>query len=276
MSMEYGLYVPKVGIVHRLDPRAKIMWFILVLSASILLQYDGFMALLVFMSILIMMRLSGLHPFLALLLIAYGIVFFLMVFFTWAFMYSGVGTVLVEISPLKLRLTTVGISVALGKFFLIVNPVFTAMVILASTRPYEFVQGLVRLGIPYKVCYIALIALNMFSVIVREIRTIIDVQKTRGLSLDTGPILVRLRNYAAILIPLVIKMIADTWQLGLVLAIRGFGYGGKRTYIHEIKWSSRDTVFITVCTLIYTGLIMLNKVIGFSLSEVVWEVLLLE
>ncbi len=152
-----------------------------------------------------------------------------------------------------LRVTDVGLLVALGKFFLIVNPIIAFVVFFASTKPYHLMWTLEKIKVPHKLALTFVIALSLLPSMVRVAGDVIDAQRARGLSLDKGSLVERIRKHIPIIVPLFSKMLTDVWDLSLVLATRAVGYG-KRTYVLESNWKSSDTIFILV-SLVFYGVI---------------------
>jgi energy-coupling factor transport system permease protein len=245
-----GLYVERKTLFHKLDPRAKIVWALLVLVASVTTQFDGLKALPVFASTLAALSLSGLGAGLALLIVVNASAFLAAVTLIWAGVYSSQGVLLLALGPL--RLTDVGLKVAFGKFFLIMNPVLAFAALFASTRPYHLMWALEKLGAPSKVALTFTLALNLLPSTVRAVREVTEAQVARGLALDRGGVVQRLRNYAPIIVPMIARLLSDVWDLSMVLASRYAGYA-RRTYVFEPRWSVRDTAFTLLSLLLYGG-----------------------
>lgn len=248
-----GLYVEREAFFHRLDPRAKVLWALLVLAASSIAQFNGVKALPVFASVLLALSASGLGVGLALLFVVNASVLLAAVTLMWASAYSAEGVLLLSVGPL--RLTNVGLLVALGKFFLIMNPVLAFAALFASTKPYHLMWALEKFGVPSKAAMTFTLALNLLPSVVKAAGEVAEAQKARGLALDRGSVLQRLRNHLPIIVPMIAKLLSDVWDLSMVLASRYAGYT-KRTYVLEPKWSRRDTLFVLSSTLFY-GVVML-------------------
>ena len=247
-----GIYVERDSFFHKLDPRAKLAWALMVLAASMATQFNGLKSLPAFASVVIALAVSGMGAGLAALIIFNASVFLLVTTLVWASMYALEGTPVLKLGWLVL--TDVGLLVALGKFFLIINPVLAFVVFFASTKPYHVSWTLERLGVPSKLATAFVIAICLLPSMVRTARDVIDVQRARGLALDKGSIIERLSKYAPILIPLMARLIGDVWDLGMVLASRGVGYAKRRTYVFEPAWGLRDTAF-SALTLAFYGVI---------------------
>ena len=247
-----GLYREGDTVFHRLDPRPKLAWTLLVLAASMATQFNGLKSFPVFVSVVLSLALAGIGVKIAFLLIFNASIFLLVTLLIWVSMYSSAGVVLARLG--WLTITDVGLLVALGKFFLIMNPVIAFVVFFASTKPSHIIWALQKIGVPYKLAFSFVVALGLLPSIIKNAGDVIDVQKARGLALDRGNIFERIRRYAPILIPLISRMMSDVWDLSMVLASRGFGYAKKRTFVDTPSWGRLDTLFLLLSIAFYGGI----------------------
>ncbi|MEZ0345303.1 MAG: energy-coupling factor transporter transmembrane component T [Infirmifilum sp.] len=248
-----GIYVERKSFFHSLDPRVKLLWATLVLVSSILTQHNGLESLPIFASTLVALYLAGIGVGLAILLIFNASVFLLVTTLIWAGMYSSQGVPILELG--FLRLTDVGLLVALGKFFLIINPVIAFIVFFATTKPSHVSWTLEKLGLPSKVSLSFIIALSLLPSVVRAVRDVIDMQKLRGLSLDKGNLFERLRKYVPVIVPVISRLLTDVWDLSMVLASRYAGAFPRKTYTFEPRWKRVDSIFLVFSMAFYGGVI---------------------
>ncbi|WP_440059600.1 energy-coupling factor transporter transmembrane component T family protein [Thermogladius sp. 4427co] len=262
MSSEVGLYYEADSIIHRLDPRVKLLWFLLALAASIATQYDGSVGVFVFISLIVGIALAKLSIKRLILIIAYSIVFFIVTILVWASFYQNVGRQVFYISFANLHVTDVGLLVGTGKFFLIVNPITAILLFFSTVKPYDLVQTFDRLKLPYKAGFIFFLSLRLLPITFRELREIMDVQKSRGIEVDSPNPVKRIANTIPIFVPLIIRIMSVTWEMAITLMVRGFG-AGKRSYVKPLKWARRDTIALAVLTTFYLFIIIIT-LRGFS------------
>jgi len=262
---EYGLYVPKNTPIHRLDARVKVVWIVLVLASSVVCQYDGSVAIFIYLSLIVMMVLAQISVKRALLLIVYSAIFFITAVLVWAAYYQHVGVVLAYIPYIDLKLTDVGLLVGTGKFFLIVNPITAVWISLITTKPYDLVQVSSKLGFSYKIGYTFLIALKLLPTFYDEVKNIIDVQKSRGLKIDSGNIFTKMMSFVPVFVPLMVRMMGSMRELSATLIAKSFGATKTRTYMFEMEWRRRDTAAMILLTSLYVTIAGL-KLLGFSLA----------
>jgi energy-coupling factor transport system permease protein len=77
-----------------------------------------------------------------------------------------------------------------------------------------------------------------------DAQTVVDAQRSRGLELDKGNLVKRVRNYIPILIPLIISAIRRSVELAEALESRGFGATENRTSIVTLRMRVADYLLI--------------------------------
>jgi energy-coupling factor transport system permease protein len=113
-----------------------------------------------------------------------------------------------------------------------------------TTSPDDLGLALERSKVPYELCFAFTTAVRFVPVLADEAQTIIDAQRSRGLELDRGDVLKRIRNYIPILIPLIVNAIRRSLELAEAMESRAFGSEVKRTSLHVLKMRSFDYVFL--------------------------------
>jgi energy-coupling factor transport system permease protein len=73
-----------------------------------------------------------------------------------------------------------------------------------------------------------------------------DAQRSRGLELDKGNFLTRIRKYIPILLPLIINSIRRSLELAEAMESRAFGATRDRTNIYELKMGRNDLATLVI------------------------------
>ncbi|UCD78930.1 MAG: energy-coupling factor transporter transmembrane protein EcfT [Desulfobacterales bacterium] len=97
--------------------------------------------------------------------------------------------------------------------------------------PEETGDALQKCGIPFEMAFILTTAMRYVPLIGQKIRSIIDAQRSRGI--DLRPRVKNIRNFMALLMPLLVQSLILSDQLALAMESRGFGRKGRssrRTY----------------------------------------------
>ena len=113
-----------------------------------------------------------------------------------------------------------------------------------TTSPDMLGLSLEQIGIPYEFCFAFTTAIRFVPVLAEEAQTIIDAQRARGLELEGGNFIRRVKNYIPILIPLIVNAIRRSLELAEAMESRAWGASKKRTNIYVLKMGGRDYLFI--------------------------------
>ncbi len=115
-----------------------------------------------------------------------------------------------------------------------------------TTSPDRLGLALEQSHIPYEFCFAFTTAVRFVPVLAEEAQTIMDAQKARGLELEKGNFLKRIRNYIPILIPLIISAIRRSLELAEAMESRAWGAIQKRTNLYILKIERADLVLFLV------------------------------
>jgi len=118
-------------------------------------------------------------------------------------------------------------------FFLTISPDHLGLALEQSYIPYEF-------------CFAFTTAVRFVPVLADEAQMIMDAQKARGLELEKGNFLKRIRNYVPILIPLIIGAIRRSLELAEAMESRAWGAIKKRTNLYVLKIGKADYLLILI------------------------------
>ncbi len=227
--------------IHRLDPRAK---FLLVLALVV--------PALLFTSIYVMV---------GLLLVQLPLLFLGRVVRRWAFSLRAGIFLSGLIFLVNLFTSSLFFAVALTLRFLVLLTTFSLFFM--TTSPDDlglaidrvgFVRWLSRkwLGYPNALSFTFTTAVRLVPTLASDAQTVVDAQRSRGLELDRGNLLKRVRNYVPILIPLLLIAIRRSLELAEALESRGFPGKEGRTSLFELRFKPLD-YFLTLASVLGLG-----------------------
>ena len=236
MSVFEGLKFRRVhSPVHDLDPRIKFLYVCIMFVSTIL--FMEFLPLLVLFLIQIpfvllarvqrewLRSLRG-AAFLAFIIFATNLIF--------SFVYAGY-----VLTPRLLEY-----AFAMSFRFLVLVESFS--VFFLTTSPDTLGLALEQSHIPYEFCFAFTTAVRFVPVLADEAQTIMDAQKARGLELEKGNFLKRVRNYIPILIPLIVSAIRRSLELAEAMESRAWGSTKKRTNLYSLKIKRGDLVLVSI------------------------------
>jgi energy-coupling factor transport system permease protein len=132
------------------------------------------------------------------------------------------------------------------------------MNLLSTTRNEELVLGMIKLGLPYRVGFAISTSLRMVPTISQSIYTISQAQRSRGLDLESGNILERIRKFIPLLIPVFISTIRGTNIFGMALESKGFGARDDRTFYLSMQMGMRDFITLAFSALVVIASLIIN------------------
>jgi energy-coupling factor transport system permease protein len=119
-----------------------------------------------------------------------------------------------------------------------------------TTSPDHLGLALEQSRVPYEFAFAFTTAVRFVPVLAEEAQTIMDAQKARGLELEKGGFLKRIRNYIPILIPLIVSAIRRSLELAEAMESRAWGATKKRTNLYELKLRRGDFILLMINSLI--------------------------
>jgi len=119
-----------------------------------------------------------------------------------------------------------------------------------TTSPDDLAASLNKMGIPYTLTLSFTIAIRFIPTIALELKLIEDSQRARGLELDKGFFVSRLKRYVPVLIPLLVITILKVDQVAEAMESRCFGAVSKPTMLKEPRFTVFDW-FISLLSLTF-------------------------
>jgi len=115
-----------------------------------------------------------------------------------------------------------------------------------TTSPDHLGLALEQSRVPYEFSFAFTTAVRFVPVLAEEAQTIMDAQKARGLELEKGNFLKRIRNYVPVLIPLIVSAIRRSLELAEAMESRAWGATKNRTNLYALKLHRGDFVLLAV------------------------------
>jgi energy-coupling factor transport system permease protein len=113
-----------------------------------------------------------------------------------------------------------------------------------TTSADDLGLALEQAHVPYSIAFTFTTAVRLVPTMAIDAQTVVDAQRSRGLELDKGNLMKRIKNYIPILIPLIISAIRRSVELAEALESRAFGATDNRTSITTLKMKTADIAVI--------------------------------
>ena len=238
-----GQYFPGASVLHKLDPRVKIVltiaYIVMLFAASnaVGLAVGGLFLIVVY-------AVSKIPP--SMILKSLKPVVPIIIFTSLLNMLFIDGRVLVSFWILKI--TAEGIQTAVFMSVRIICLIAGTSLLTYTTSPIALTDGIERLCNPLKrlkmpvheLAMMMTIALRFIPTLIEETDKIMSAQKARGADLESGGLMQRARALIPILIPLFVSAFRRADELALAMECRCYRGGEGRTRMKQLKIHGRD------------------------------------
>lgn len=256
-----GQYFPGQSLIHRFDPRSKILFTMFFIAAIFLckqlISYGVVLAVL-----LIFIAISRIQP--KTFLKGMKPVVFIVVCTAILNIFYTSGTVLWSYGFLKI--TEEGLWKAGFMVLRILMLIASTLLLTYTTSPILLTDGLERLLRPLKklkfpvheMSMMMSIALRFIPTLIQETDKIISAQKARGADFDTGNLIQKAKALVPILIPLFISSFRRAEELAIAMECRCYHGDEGRTSLRQLRMKSRDWLLLIFSVLFCAAIIALR------------------
>lgn len=258
-----GQYFPADTVVHRLDPRTKILIATMFIGSLFFIK-DFYPYLLILAFILLTVKLSSI-PFKYVLKGLKPLTFIIVItFIINVFMTKG--EVLFTIGPLNVTKEGIrqAVFMALRLIFLITGTSLLTLI----TSPISLTDGIEKLMSPLRKFHVPVhelammmtIALRFIPTLLEETDKIMKAQTARGADFESGNIIKRAKNLVPLLVPLFINAFRRADELAIAMEARCYRGGYNRTRLNELKFTRNDFI-VLILSIIFFGFIVFTRYI---------------
>lgn len=257
-----GQYFPGNSVLHRLDPRIKLL--LTTLYIIMLFIAKGFLGLLIGMAFLTAAFLISKIPIKMMLKSVKPIV--PIIIFTGLLNLFFINTGNVLISWAFIKITDEGIRTMLFMAVRIIFLICGTSLLTYTTSPIALTDAIERIFAPLKVikfpaheiAMMMTIALRFIPTLIEETDKIMSAQKARGADLESGSVIRRAKALVPILIPLFVSAFRRAEELALAMECRCYRGGEGRTRMKQLKTKPIDYVALLITSCFLGAVIALN------------------
>ncbi|MBM7646891.1 energy-coupling factor transport system permease protein [Scopulibacillus daqui] len=257
-----GQYVPGQSIIHRLDPRVKLIsifiFVIIVFLANNWITY-GLVVLFSIIGILLSkVPFRFIYRGLRAIIIIIIFTFILNVLFTkqgdllisigWIHIYKGglIGGLFISIRLLAIIVITTLLTL--------------------TTTPIDITDGIEILLGPLKKIKLPIhefalmmsISLRFIPTLLEETEKIMKAQSARGSDFASGSVKQRIKAIIPLLVPLFVSAFKRAEELAMAMEARGYRGDEGRTRLRVLKWTGKDTALIIIMLMLTVALVVLR------------------
>ena len=265
-DVTFGQYYPGNSLLHRTDPRIKLI--ILIEYLVIILMAKSIPAVLAGICLtLFLVSVSGVR--FSVLLKSVKPLIFVLIFtgIINLFFTTGQGEPIVDWNFIKIYKE--GIRTAIMMLIRLLSLVLGSGVLVSfTTSPLELtdaIEGLLsplkRIKVPvHEFAMMMSIALRFIPTLIEETNKIISAQKARCADFESGNIIKRIKALIPILIPLFVSAVRRAEELADAMECRCYHGGEGRTKLKIMKSRPADYILLSAVTIFMPAIILLNKI----------------
>ncbi len=260
-----GQYFPGDTVIHRLDPRAKIILTI-VYIVGIFLAKNLWAFLFLIASAAALVLISGISA--KTLLKSMKPLIFVLAFTTFFNIFWTEGEILL-FSVWKIKVYFEGVVYAIMMIIRITTLlVGTTIILTYTTSPIMLTDGLEQLLAPlskirlpvHEFSMMMTIALRFIPTLIEETDKIMSAQKARGADFSNGSLAKRAKALVPILIPLFISAFRRADELATAMECRCYRGGEGRTRMTIFKFTAKDILAFVIFGVFVAGVVLLNMI----------------
>ena len=261
-EVAFGQYYPANSFTHKCDPRTKILFLIIFITAIFLSKTFyalGFCAL-VFAIVACVSKI----PFKSLLKSVKAVLFLLIFTAILNLFFQKEGEVVFEWTVIKLTKEGLYATAFLAvRLFLLV---LSSSLLTLTTTPVSLTDGLESLLTPLKwvkfpvhdLALVMSIALRFIPILTDETARIMNAQKARGADFESGSLADRVKSIVPILIPLLVSAFRRADELGDAMDARCYSGSVNRTKYKKLTFTWRDLVAGFVMIVLLVGVLLMK------------------
>ena len=270
-EMTIGQYYSTDSLIHRLDPRVKIVnTFVYVISLFFMRNIIMYGAAMIVLLVYIKLSKVPLKYIIKGTKALFWIIFFTVVL--QLFTIQGVETVF---EWHFIKITETGIYSAVNLLLRLILIIIGSSMMTYTTTPNSLTDGLEklfrwmnRIGVPvHELSMIMSIALRFIPVLVDELDRIMKVQMARGVDFKDGNILERIKKLMPIIVPLFVSAIRRSNELAMAMDARCYHGGEGRTKMKPLEYKRNDHVAYILLLGYIVMVIVLRNVLHVGLFD---------
>lgn len=263
-NITIGQYIPGDSILHRSDPRTKILLSVLFMVVIFMVNTFWTFALITAFTILCVVisgvplkyTLRGLKPLLLII-----------VFTAVINIFTTSGKPVYDVFPLR-YVTWEGLILAAKlatRLALIIISgsllTFTTTPILLTDGIEKLLQPFKRIGVPaHELAMMMSIALRFIPTLLEETDKIMKAQAARGADFDSGNLVQRAKSFVPVLVPLFVSAFRRADELATAMEARCYRGGTGRTRMRQLAFTGVDFRVTLVTVIVFSSVIFLQMV----------------
>lgn len=273
MKVSFGRYLPLNSIIHRVDPRIKLVVLICLIAS--LFFHTGFEGYALIGFTVIAIFFCAKLPFMMLLKLLRPILFMAVILFIInCFLTNGLNVGMIwQWHAIKISYKAIFVSIYISlRIYLMI---LITTILTTTTQPLDLTLALEDLMMPLKLIKFPVHIISMIiSIALRSIPTLLDeagrilkAQASRGVDLKNGHFKEKVKSLVSLIIPLLVSSFQKAEDLAYAMDSRGYDPQGKRTRFRQYHIDFKDIFFFII------GVGLLAFLISYTYHpEIFWRI----
>ena len=242
-------YQKKNTVIHRLNPVVRLAWGGGLVILSLIFDNPLYIMIL-FMAIVLMVKLSGIWREWASVLKLCLWLGVSIIVINALVSYNGVNVLVAAPFTLPvlgrpvITMEAIAFGAVMALKLIVIISAFAFINL--TVHPDDIMSVLLKMKFPQKSVLVTSLSTKFVPCLVEDIQRISDAYRTRGVRLDTGNWMTRLKKRAGIIVPLLSNSLDRSIQVAEAMEARAFGTGQKREFYKDIKFSRLDLITLVV------------------------------
>lgn len=264
-NIALGRYLPLDSIIHKMDPRAKIMAMLFVMIAIFIdAGYVGYAVIgVVVVAIALMGKLKLSFLWRSMKPMLFMLVFLLII----NLLVIKDGSILFTIG--SFHIYSGALSQTLYIVIRLALMIMVTTILTATTKPLQLTLGIEDLLKPFQVIHVPAhqiammisIALRFIPTLIEETQRIMKAQASRGVDIEEGKLMEKIRAILSLIVPLFVSAFQRAEDLAYAMEARGYIPDRPRTRYQQLKMHAKDYILLAGSMVILAGMIILNIVL---------------
>ena len=258
-DVTFGQFIPGNSILHRMDPRVKIV-LLCTIIATIFCTFNFYALGLITAFIIVAILLSGV-PF-KMYLKSLKVIMIIVIITSLLNIFYSSGTPIFEFWIFKITLD--GIFRAIYVTVRIIALILISSALTFTTSPTDLTDAIERLMSPLKVFHIKVheiammmtIALRFIPTLLDETDKIMSAQKARGADMESGNVFQKVKALIPVLIPLFVSAFRRAYELAVAMECRCYQGGEGRTRMKSLHTHRIDYISIVLMVFVVSGVVL--------------------
>ena len=248
-------YVPGNTLLHRLDPRTKLILSLMICVASFLSNQVVF--LLCLLALNLCLGALG-HVFPQMLRILKGLMKACAFMFILQVLFIQQGEAYVDL--IGIRITDFGVRTAYMVILRLLNATLPLSLMLTVTRLTDLSNALVvHWHLPYQYAFTITTALHFIPVFFNDMQVISEAQLARGVSFDTRNPFRRSALMAPLSVPLLVSSVKKTEQAAIAVELRGFNLRTRTSAYKVTRMTALDGAALAIGAALIALSVIMNS-----------------